>query len=168
VANSYLDPGVHVGDAGNKGRGLFAERRIDAGTTIAACGGQVLHREQFATLSDAVRTHSLQIDDDLYLVCDRELEPADLLNHSCEPNVGIRGSVLFVALRAIAPGEELCYDYAMSDTDDYDEFVCVCDTFSCRRLVTGGDWKLPELQERYRGYFSSYIESRISVTVEDA
>jgi Proteins containing SET domain len=157
-----------VGDAGNKGRGLFAEGRFDVGATIAAFGGQVLDRQQFATLSDDLRTHSLQIDDDLYLVCDQELEPADLLNHSCEPNVGIRGNVLFVALRAIAFGEELCYDYAMSDTDDYDEFVCVCDTLSCRRLVTGGDWKLPELQERYRGSFSAYIERKISVSVEDS
>jgi hypothetical protein len=168
VAISYLAAGVRVGDAGNKGRGLFAERSFDGGATIAACGGRVLHRQEFATLSDELRTHSLQIDDDLYSVCDRELEPADLLNHSCEANVGMRGNVLFVAMRAIRPGEELCYDYAMSDTDDYDEFVCACGTPSCRRLITGGDWKLPELQERYRGYFSSYIERKIAVPVEDS
>jgi hypothetical protein len=27
--------------------------------------------------------------------------------------------------------------------------------------VSGEDWKLPELQQRYRGYFSLYIENKI-------
>ena len=71
-------------------------------------------------------------------------------------------------MRDVAAGEELCFDYAMSDTNDYDEFVCACDSATCRRLVTGGDWKLPELQERYRGYFSAYIERRISVAVDES
>ena len=78
--------------------------------------------------------------------------PADLVNHSCEPNCGIIGScLLVVTMRDVAAGEELCFDYTMTDTNDYDEFVCSCGTPSCRGLITGGDWKLPELQERYAG-----------------
>jgi SET domain-containing protein len=168
VGLSYIAPGVAVRDAGTKGRGLFAQRPFEKGDTIAACGGRVVEYEEFSRLGDELRTHSLQIDDALFLVCDPDFEPVDFLNHSCEPNVGMRGNVLFVALRAVEAGEELCYDYAMSDTNDYDEFVCACDMPSCRRLITGGDWKLPELQERYRGYFSTYIERKISVAVEDS
>ena len=37
-----------------------------------------------------------------------------------------------------------------------------CGTPSCRGLITGGDWKLPELQERYAGFFSSYITRKIA------
>ena len=33
---------------------------------------------------------------------------------------------------------------------------------SCRGLITGGDWKRPELQERYAGFFSSYITRKIA------
>jgi SET domain-containing protein len=168
VGLSYVAPGVAVRDAGTKGRGLFAQRRFEKGDTIAACGGRVVEYQEFSRLSEELRTHSLQIDDTLFLVCDPDFEPIEFLNHSCEPNVGMRGNVLFVALRAVEAGEELCYDYAMSDTNDYDEFVCECDMPSCRRLITGGDWKLPELQERYSGYFSAYIERRISVAVEDS
>ena len=80
---------------------------------------------------------------------------------------GIVGTCLVVAMRDIAAGEELCFDYAMSDTNDYDEFLCACETTSCRRLVTGGDWQLQALQERYRGYFSAYIERRIAFAVDD-
>ena len=50
----------------------------------------------------------------------------------------------------------------MSDTNDYDEFVCACGTRRCRGLITGGDWKRPELQERYSGFFSSYITRKIA------
>jgi hypothetical protein len=42
--------------------------------------------------------------------------------------------------------------------------VCSCGTPSCRRLITGGDWKIPELQERYAGFFSSYITRKIAET----
>ena len=31
-------------------------------------------------------------------------------------------------MRDILAGEELCFDYAMTDTNDYDEFVCACGT----------------------------------------
>ena len=90
--------------------------------------------------------------------------PADLVNHSCEPNCGIIGSCVMVAMRDVAAGEELCFDYAMTDTNDYDEFVCSCGTPSVAVLITGGDWKLPELQERYAGFFSSYITRKIAQT----
>ena len=36
----------------------------------------------------------------------------------------MRGNVMVVAMRDIAVGEELTYDYAMSDGSDYDEFEC--------------------------------------------
>ena len=50
------------------------------------------------------------------------------MNHSCDPNCGIVGAVLLVAMRDIEPGDEICFDYAMTDTDDYDEFECTCGT----------------------------------------
>jgi hypothetical protein len=33
----------------------------------------------------------------------------------------------------------------------------------CRGTVTGYDWKIPELQERYDGYFSLYLQDKINV-----
>ena len=83
------------------------------------------------------------------------------LNHACDPNVGVEGQIVFVALRDIAAGEELVLDYAMMD--DHDEtMACHCGASSCRGTVTGKDWQLPELQRRYRGYFSSFLERRIA------
>lgn len=61
----------------------------------------------------------------------------------------------------IAPGEEICLDYAMCDGSAYDEFECGCGSPNCRGYVSGDDWKRPELWERYKGYFSPYLQRRI-------
>jgi uncharacterized protein len=66
-----------------------------------------------------------------------------------------------VALRDIKAGEELTFDYAMSDGSPYDEFECCCGSANCRKKVTGNDWKLPGLWEKYKGYFSPYLARRI-------
>ncbi len=161
---SWLTPLAQVRDAGAKGLGVFATADIPAGTTVAGFGGHVVERAEFDLLAEELRTHSLQVDDRLYLVSLPPFAPADYVNHSCEPNCGIVGSLLLVTMTDVVEGEELCFDYAMTDTNDYDEFVCACGTPSCRRLITGGDWKLPELQERYRGYFSAYITRKIAQT----
>ena len=159
---SWVTPRAEVRDAGRKGLGIYANAPIARGETVAGFGGQVFEREAFDRLDQDRRSHSIQIDTDLYLVSPSEREPADYTNHSCEPNAGLAGNVLVVAITDIAPGEEICFDYAMCDAADYDEFVCECGTPSCRRLVTGADWKRPELQARYAGYFSSYLAMRIA------
>jgi hypothetical protein len=66
-----------------------------------------------------------------------------------------------VALEDIQIGEEISYDYAMSDSDAYDEFVCECKSSNCRKLVTGKDWTKPNLQKKYDGFFSSYLQQKI-------
>jgi hypothetical protein len=162
VQQSWLIADANIAAAGAKGVGVFASRPIPAGTTVAGFGGCVVDRDEFDTLDEEWRTHALQIDDRLYMVSVPPFAPADHVNHSCEPNCGIVGSCLVVAMRDIEAGEELCFDYAMSDTNDYDEFLCACGTASCRGLITGGDWKRPDLQERYAGFFSSYIARKIA------
>ncbi|MCU1428102.1 MAG: hypothetical protein JWL83_2102 [Actinomycetia bacterium] len=168
MQQSWLHPAAELQPAGRKGLGIFATDAITAGTTVCGFGGCVVERAEFDTLDEDLRTHSIQIDERLYLVSLPPYAPADYVNHSCEPNCGIVGTCLVVTMRDVAAGEELCFDYAMSDTNDYDEFVCACETASCRRLVTGADWKLPALQERYRSYFSAYIERRIAFAVDDS
>ncbi len=68
-------------------------------------------------------------------------------------------------MRDIEPGEELSFDYAMCDASDYDEFLCLCETPICRGVVTGMDWRKPELQKKYVGYFSPYLMRRIASLV---
>ncbi len=68
------------------------------------------------------------------------------LNHSCEPNARIDGREL-VALRAIAPWEEVTFDYATTEYDMAEPFTCGCGTPSCIGRVRGYRW-LTEARRR--------------------
>ncbi len=161
MRQSWLHPSAQARPTGAKGIGVFTTEPIPAGVTVAAFGGFVVDRAELAALGDDVQHHALQVDDDLFLASAPPFDPADYVNHSCDPNCGIVGSVLLVTRRAVDAGEELCFDYAMTDADDYDEFTCACGTARCRGVVRGTDWKLAELQARYAGSFSAYLARRI-------
>ena len=90
-----------------------------------------------------------------------EPEPGDMVNHSCDPNCGLTGQIVVVALRPIEVGVQLTFDYAMCDGYPEVLFDCECGSTSCRGQVTGDDWRIPELQSRYCGYFSPYLERRM-------
>jgi hypothetical protein len=156
----YLSPKLEgrIDPDGNKG--VFARQPIMAGERLAVWGGEVITWEILADIPPNMRRYTLQIEEGLYLVSSRE-GPADWVNHSCDPNAGLSGQVVLVALRNIAAGEEVCYDYAMSDGSPYDEFECHCGAANCRRRVTGHDWQNPKLRQQYAGYFSPYLQRRI-------
>lgn len=161
VYMNWLTPKAEPRMTDGKGHGSFAIEPIKAGETVAAFGGYVMDRATLDLQSADRQSRSMQIDDDLYMVSAVVPEPGDFVNHSCDPSCGIVGSVLVVAMRDIAVDEELTFDYAMADASDYDEFTCNCGATNCRGLVTGRDWRNQELQEKYRGWFSSYLKRRI-------
>ena len=159
---NWLSPKAQARPAGEKGWGSYVVEPIEAGETVAAFGGHIVPLAVLQTFSDDRQGRSIQVDTDLYLVSGDTPDAGDMLNHSCEPNCGISGQILLVAMRDIEPGEELSFDYAMCDASDYDEFRCLCGEPTCREIVTGSDWRDPVLQAKYAGWFSPYLERRIA------
>lgn len=141
--------------------GVFAREGIGESTLLAMWTGVVVDEEQLEGIPAEIRPYVAQVEENLYLVSLPPIEPADYINHSCDPNAGMSGQIGIVARRDIQPGEEVCIDYAMCDGSPYDEFQCSCATPSCRGHVTGNDWMMADLQERYHGYFSPYLQRRI-------
>ena len=156
--SSKLTP-LCQGDA--RGQGVQAQAPIRAGEVLVIWGGDVYDAASFATLPDDLRRHSLQIEDEAFMVPD-SLSPVDFINHSCEPNACISGQIVLVAARDIPAGEEICYDYATTDGSAYDEFDCRCGSRRCRGRVTSEDWRKPELWQRYGSAFSPYLQRRIA------
>lgn len=164
---AYMSPKLHPVESPEKGgHGLIAREPIRAGERLLVWGGAIVDHDRLKKLPAILQRRSVQVDDGLYLVTPVEDEPADYINHSCAPNAGLQGQLTVVAMRAIDPGEEVCFDYAMTDASPYDQFDCECGAPTCRGRVTGNDWLLPELQERYRGYFSTYVQGLIDRSVE--
>jgi hypothetical protein len=148
-------------DPGKGGKAVFARVRIDEQETLVVWGGEIITRTQLQLLPEKQRHRlCLQVEEGLFLMTSRE-GPADWVNHSCDPNSGMCGQIVLVAMREIAPGEEICFDYAMADSYPYDEFDCECGSTGCRNRITAEDWRRLDLQERYRGFFSPYLQKRI-------
>jgi hypothetical protein len=162
MIRSYRSPKTTVARSRTQGRGLFAVRPIRAGEIVTIKGGHLLTRAQLRRHRRVVGQADLQITEDLYLApLDRREHDGVMmfLNHSCAPNVGIQGQIVFVAMRAIRTGEELTIDYAMFDSDST-PMRCNCAAPTCRGLITDRDWQRPDLQRRYRGYFSWYLQQK--------
>jgi hypothetical protein len=160
--DSYCSPKLDVRAAPAKGGfGIFAGEAVAAGELLIVWGGRIVTQAELDRMQDESRRHSIQVEEGIFCVPLQAAEPADYVNHSCMPNAGLSGQIALTALREIAAGEEICYDYATSDSCPYDEFECACGSPVCRGWVTGNDWKKPELWERYAGYFSPYLQRRI-------
>lgn len=162
MAENYLTPLAEMRPAPGAGFGSYATAPIPAGTIVATFGGTLMDRAQFDQQDPERRSRSIQIDEDAFLLGPRLREPGDAVNHSCEPNCGMGGAAQVVAMRDITVGEALTFDYAMADGSDYDEFDCVCGSTACRGRASGTDWKRPDLQLRYAGYFSPYLVRRMA------
>jgi SET domain-containing protein len=160
---SYRSPKTVVRSSSIGGRGLFAVSAINKGEIVCVKGGHLLDKTQLHEHKDIIKDDDIQIADDLFLapVTSDEFEDVMMfLNHCCEPNVGIQGQIVFVAMRDVAAGEELTLDYATIDHDS-EPMHCACGAARCRRIITGRDWQKPELQQRYGGYFAWYLLAKM-------
>lgn len=160
---SYISPKAAVKESPIQGRGLFAIELIEEGEIVCVKGGYIFDRRKLKEVSERLGPAEIQVASDLFIGPLHEAEREGSMifsNHSCEPNLGVRGQIVFVAMRRIEAGEELTHDWAMTDDDDY-EMPCRCNAESCRKVITGQDWRKRELQEKYNGYISWYLTEKI-------
>jgi uncharacterized protein len=164
TALTYRSPKTAVRASPIHGRGLFAEHAIAKGEIVAVKGGHVLTAPQWAALEPTLGPADIQIAEDLFIAPVTPTERDDSMlytNHSCDPNLAIQGQIVLVAMRDVAPGEELTIDWATTDDGDY-QMVCHCGSAGCRGTITGKDWMKPELQAKYRGWFCWFLQRRIT------
>jgi len=168
LRHSYVIKKAEVRNSPISGKGVFAKELIKKGEIIAVWGGDIITKKELDGLYKKgfknIYHYATQIADGFYLISDRNgkfLEDDDYFNHSCEPNAGIKGHLVMVAMKDIMPGEEITYDYAMTDVGLKYRFKCNCGKRSCRKIITSEDWKLPRLHKKYRNFFSWFVQEKI-------
>lgn len=83
-----------------------------------------------------------------------------LMNHS-------PASALLISLSA--HGLLICPDYCTFDSNDWICIEhCLCGTRGCRRFVRADDYRIVELQHKYRGHFLPYIQQKIDEEAQAA
>jgi len=161
MVKSVLSEKVEIRESNTQGMGMFAIRLIRKGEVAFIKGGHILKKEQVFSSGVINSYHPI---DDLYSLGATNIEEEEgiklYINHSCNPNCGIRGEITFVAIRDIEADEELTIDYAFLDDEDY-SFHCNCGEQCCRLNVTGRDWVLKDIQEKYFDYFAAYLKEKI-------
>lgn len=162
---SWFSPKVALRKSDIAGTGLYCVAPLCKNETVALKGGHIMNAKTFEQLPSACKQAALQIAEQMYVAPMNEEEIPQVMNyinHSCEPNVGLRGQLLTVAMRDIEPGEELTGDYCITYSSEAFAITCRCKTKSCRKTITPDDWQKPELQQRYKGYFCQYLEDKIA------
>jgi len=162
-ALSYLSPKATVRSSPIHGRGLFATAEFRPGEIVCVKGAHFFTRATLQQGAPVLGPAEIQIAADLFIgpLEGEEREGCMIFsNHSCEPNIGVQGQIVFVALREIAAGEELTHDWATTDDDDY-TLECRCGAQQCRGIITGKDWQREDLRRKYRGLFSWYLQRKI-------
>ncbi len=113
------------------GRGLLAVRPCQPGQRLLTFTGPILNHAEVLALGDD-QAYTLQIGPDEYL---DTMPPGRYTNHSCDPNAGIAHDRVLIALRPIAAGEEIQFDYSTTMSEDYWTMECHCGRPGCRRVI---------------------------------
>jgi carboxylesterase len=132
-------PNVSVKSSAIHASGGFAARAFEPGNVIHTMGGRVLSTLRCGVeiaLQRVRMDDPLQIDDHSYLALD---DVSIRFNHSCNANAAIRGSRELFALRPIAAGDEITFDYSLTVRPAlYSRFwgmKCACGSALCRGTI---------------------------------
>lgn len=139
---------IQVRRSGVHGKGVFALKPISEGDQIIEYVGERITWKQALKRhphdpSDPNHTFFFHIDDKQVIDAAVGGNAARWINHACDPNCEADendGRVFIKALRDIAPGEELFYDYGLIIDDRYTpklkkQFECRCGSADCRRTM---------------------------------
>ena len=159
---TWINPKLKLKKSNTQGKGLFALERIKKGETVVIFGGQYVSSEE-AQIAKKHGKAVMQWDEDLYTVSDSDVGLAYYVNHSCDPNTWMIDAFTLSAMTNIKPNTEISVDYSLFlDDENYiSDWKCKCESNKCRKRITGKDWKLKELQKRYKDHFSPLISKKI-------
>lgn len=109
------------------GMGVHARRGYSMGDVICRLSGQQVFDSRPEGEPNYVGiAPSLWIDPD---------PPIDTMNHCCSPSAAFGRGLELVALRDIAPHEEVTFDYSTTEADPEWHLDCACGADNCRKKL---------------------------------
>ena len=148
-----LSKKLRIKNTPNLGKGVFVKEKISKDELVADWSeGKIYRAEKCSDLPKEIADHAIQFSDNEWI----DVNDSRFINHSCEPNCGFKGKFQLVAMRDIIPGEQVTFDYDMSEDSDW-KMECKCSSSSCRKII-GSFKNLPEkFKEKYKGYISEWL-----------
>ena len=151
---------VEVKETLNKGKGVFALRDFEKDEFILYIGGKVVETDHPDSFPKDVQDHwypiGLENGKRRYVL---PRSPWMYLNHSCEPNAGIKNNKNIVAMKFIKKGEEILIDYTMNNIDAW-TMKCKCGSKNCRRIISTFDKLDERTQIKYKDYVADVVKEK--------
>lgn len=126
--------GLIIRSSSLHGAGVYTPAPIAKGTRILEYAGPRITAKQAEGLyADGDITYLFGMDGGKMIIDGFGM--AAFVNHSCDPNCEsdqIDNRIWIIALRDIAAGEELTYDYNIYDAEPGDKAPCHCGAANCR------------------------------------
>jgi hypothetical protein len=124
--------------ASRNGDGLFAARPFSRGENITRIDGRIVHHGLlWKRQGSRFSANCFRFGPETYL--DPGEGPGAFLNHSCEPNAGIRkvaGRLFLFAAKSIRARREVVIDYSTTiGDDDIWSMRCNCGSGECRGTI---------------------------------
>lgn len=140
--SGWRHPDVELRPSPIAGRGLFATRDLPAGSVVL----RLAHAAGEGGRVDSLGT--------------------DFPNHSCDAVLGWVDDRTLATMDEVAAGAELVSDYALAVCEPGWFLRCHCPSYRCRQMVEGDDWRIPQLQRRYAGWWAPHVQRLVSAGAE--
>lgn len=128
--------------SGIHGRGAFARCAVPSGTRIIEYVGRQVTKAESAVQCDQGNPFIFTINEEWDIDGDVTWNPARFLNHSCGPNCEAQQEedrIFLVALRDIAAGEELTFNYGY-DISEWRDYPCACGAPNCLGYIVAEEF----------------------------
>ncbi|WP_228275215.1 SET domain-containing protein [Stakelama tenebrarum] len=156
-------------DENHLGKAVFAARAFAEGERLMEFTGRLLPADQVPRFAHGSTDRYVQVTRDHYMGPSGGLD--DFVNHSCDPNTGLRfveDRVFLIAIRPIAAGEEIAWDYSTTLFESNWHMICGCRSTQCRRVIGNFGSLPPDRQEYYRSHnlVAPYLRRRDAIAPE--
>ncbi len=141
---------TYVGKSKLHGKGLFINESAKPGDVIDYIHGDIhVFRHPTNTISKKMMDW---IGTGRYSWIDTSNSKFRFINHSCDPNVAHVSERRVIAIKNLKKGDELVYDYSLTEAEPGWQIQCSCGTKDCRRII-GPIYTIPQKTfDKYKKY----------------
>ena len=146
---------IYKKDSKISGSGIYTKHLIKKGNFVCKITGKKFKWKYNELTDRELGANWFGLGKDIWI--DPEF-PLSHINHSCDPNMGLKGKIMFYALRDIAANEELLFDYSTSEEEIDWKMKCKCGSKKCRKYMTSIQLLPFKIYKDYLPYIPTYFQ----------
>lgn len=148
------------------GKAVFAARSFKGNDVIAQFTGPRIHKSKLPKRYTGKNDRYIQVGIDEFLGPSGDVD--DLINHSCNPNSGLKftdSGILLIAIKKIKVGDEINWDYSTTLFENHWRMRCNCRESNCRKIIGDFTFLDKKTQDKYKKldiippYIKDYLDS---------